>query len=93
MMHRLCSKTLLILLCHTGWKPTEQTILLGLYKELSFTRDHSEDYVELARRHNETNAQYNHNNNQVRQQVAMLILFIKTVVTSRNLKLQYILIR
>ena len=77
------------MLCHTGWKPTEQTILLRLYKELSFTWDHSDDYVELARRHNETNAQYNRNNNQVRQQVDMLILFIETSIFYQKLMLKY----
>ena len=67
----LIGKIWLIQLYYTGWKPTEQMILLGLYKELSFTRDHNDDYVELARRHNETNTHYNCNNNQVRQQVDM----------------------
>ena len=49
--------------------PTEQTILLGLYKDLSLSQDHSEDYVKLAQRHNKSNPTYNHNNNRVRQQV------------------------
>ena len=49
------------------WYPTEQGVLLGIYKLLSLSKDYMNDYKELARRHNEVG--YSCTNNQCRQQV------------------------
>ena len=50
------------------WYPTEQGVLLGIYKLLSLSKDYMNDYMkELARRHNEVG--YSRTNNQCRQHV------------------------